>query len=181
MQKRILPVPTLRRAKIMGTQLHALLLVQSQMHPIVPLLLPQEATAPLMPKCLPSASILLISSARPRKKVTSLHPCLSVRSSNLTAWYAYLSLPFSTFALILFQQKHLPHTNNLQQPQPTHPQHHQPNAPPPSKKEAFEKFKHQHPDYADSQANHAILKEKYTVAKELSDLVTKTRDRISML
>jgi hypothetical protein len=73
-------------------------------------------------------------------------------------------------------------------PQP--PLQHQPQQPgayqiseqhqPPPKKEAFEKFKHQHPDYASSQANHAILKEKYVVAKEYSEHVTHARDKISM-
>lgn len=51
----------------------------------------------------------------------------------------------------------------------------------PSKREAFEKFKVQHPDFAPSQENHAVLKEKYAVAKEYSEQVNQSREKISML
>jgi hypothetical protein len=64
------------------------------------------------------------------------------------------------------------------QPQPHQPQNHQPI---PSKREAFEKFKHQHPDYAPSLENHAVLKDKYQVAKEYSELVNQSREKISMV
>jgi len=72
-------------------------------------------------------------------------------------------------------QPQIPHSRNSQIPQ-SHQQQHQS---PPSKKDAFEKFKHQHPDYASSQANHAILKEKYAVAKDYSERVNQARDKIN--
>lgn len=76
--------------------------------------------------------------------------------------------------------------NNKRQPQSqSHPQHqpqpqHHIQQTIPTKREAFEKFKLQHPDYAPSLENNAVLKEKYAVAKEYSEIVNQSREKISM-
>jgi len=48
-----------------------------------------------------------------------------------------------------------------------------------SKKEAFENFKKQHPDYEALQENHQVLRGKYEEAKKYSELANQSRDQIN--